>query len=84
MKINFEIKKERSKVEKCVRHLDATIDLFGNKIKSIEKTEKNNLYWAVIELVNRQERSINQRYSFATEGERDIFINRIIEEYQEM
>lgn len=84
MKINFEVKKERSKVDKCIRHLDATIDLFGNSIKSIEKTERNNLYWAVIELVNRRERSINQRYSFSTEGERDIFINRIIEEYQEM
>jgi hypothetical protein len=84
MKINFEVKKERSKVDKCIRHLDATMDLFGNSIKSIEKTERNNLYWAVIELVNRQEKSINQRYSFSSEGERDIFINRLIEEYQEM
>lgn len=84
MKNNIEVKRERSKVEKCIRHLDATIDLFGNSIKSIEQTKKNNLHWAVIELVNRKNRSINQGYSFSTEGERDIFINRIIEEYQEM
>jgi len=83
MKTNFEVKEERSKVEKCIRHLDATMDLFGNSIKSIEKTERNNLYWAVIELVNKKNRSVSQRYSFSSEGERDIFVNRLIEEYGE-
>ena len=84
MKIDFKVKEERTKVEKCIRHLDATMDLFNNSIKSIEKTERNNLYWAMVELVNKQNKSVVQRYSFSSEGERDIFINRLIEEYQEM
>ena len=82
--MKFEVKEERSKVDKCIRHLDATMDLFGNSIKSVESMQKNNLFWAVVELVNKQNKSVFQRYSFSSEGERDIFINRLIEEYQEM
>lgn len=82
MKIDFNVKKERTKVDKCIRHLDATLDLFSNSIKSIESVQQNKLYWANIELVNRTGKSIHQRYSFSSEGERDVFIKEIIKAYK--
>lgn len=82
MKIDFNVKKERTKVEKCIRHLDATMDLFANVIKSVESINDKTVYWAVIEFATRRGKPINQRYSFSSEGERDIFINRIVETYK--
>ena len=82
MKIDFNVKKERTKVEKCIRHLDATMDLFANVIKSVESFDDKALYWAVIEFATRRGKPINQRYSFSSEGERDIFIKKIVETYK--
>lgn len=82
MKIDFNLKKERSKVEKCLRHLDAIIDLFSNEIKSIEIINDSSLYWVVVELITRSGKPINQKYSFSSEGERDILLKRIIEQYE--
>lgn len=81
MKIDFKVKQERTKVEKCIRHLDATMDLFSNSIKSVESTEKNNLFWAVIELVNKQNKSVIQKYSFSKEKECKQFIESLLSEY---
>ena len=83
MKIEIKTMKERSKVEKCLRHLDATIDLFGNIINSVESIEEKSLYWAVIEFTTRKGKPIYQKYSFSSMGEREIFINKIIETYKE-
>lgn len=82
MKIDLNAKKERSKVEKCLRHLDATIDLFGNIINSVESVEDKSLYWAIIEFHTKRGNPIKQKYSFSSIGERDIFISKILEAYR--
>ena len=83
MKIDFKVKEERTKVEKCIRHLDATMDLFANVIKSVESFDDKALYWAVIELVNKQNKSVIQRYSFSKEKECKQFIESLLSEYGE-
>lgn len=82
MKMDINVKKARSKVDKCIRHLDATMDLFGNEIVSLETVDESRLFWANIVLATQKGRALNQKYSFSSRGERDIFFDRVIEEYR--
>ncbi|MDW5299534.1 MAG: hypothetical protein SA378_05280 [Sedimentibacter sp.] len=73
---------EKTKIEKCLRHLDATIDLFRESIKYIESKDEENAFWAIISLENASAKIIIQKYRFSTSAERDLLIDEIIKTYE--